>query len=111
LQDTDPLFQRIRDGHLLDLYGSLITEKQRLACEMVLLGDLSLAEAAESLKVSRQGVHDLITRAREHMENAENALGLLDKESKLEEVRRMLDEARDRLPEDFYRNMKKLLEA
>ena len=45
------------------------------------------------------------------MENAENALGLLDKESKLEEVRRMLDEARDRLPEDFYRNMKKLLEA
>ena len=111
MQDTDPLFQRIRDGRLLDLYGSLITEKQRLACEMVLLGDFSLAEAAESLKVSRQGVHDLITRAREHMENAENALGLLDKESKLEEVRRMLDEARDRLPEDFYRNMKKLLEA
>ena len=111
MQDTDPLFQRIRDGHLLDLYGSLITEKQRLACEMVLLVDLSLAEAAESLKVSRQGVHDLITRAREHMENAENALGLLDKESKLEEVRRMLDETRDRLPEDFYRNMKKLLEA
>ena len=111
MQDTDPLFQRIRDGRLLDLYGSLITEKQRLACEMVLLGDFSLAEAAESLKVSRQGVHDLITRAREHMENAENALGLLDKESKLEEVRRMLDETRDRLPEDFYRNMKKLLEA
>ena len=111
MQDTDPLFQRIRDGHLLDLYGSLITEKQRLACEMVLLGDLSLSEAAESLKVSRQGVHDLITRAREHMENAEKALGLIEKEKKLEEIRRMLDEARDRLPEDFYKNMKKLLEA
>ena len=47
MQDTDPLFQRIRDGRLLDLYGSLITEKQRLACEMVLLGDFSMAEAAE----------------------------------------------------------------
>ena len=111
MQDTDPLFQRIRDGRLLDLYGSLITEKQRLACEMVLLGDFSLAEAAESLKVSRQGIHDLITRAREHMENAEKALGLIEKEKKLEEIRRMLDEARDRLPEDFYKNMKKLLEA
>ena len=111
MQDTDPLFQRIRDGRLLDLYGSLITEKQRLACEMVLLGDFSLAEAAESLKVSRQGVHDLITRAREHMENAEKALGLIEREKKLEEIRRMLDEARDRLPEDFYKNMKKLLEA
>ena len=45
------------------------------------------------------------------MENAEKALGLIEKEKKLEEIRRMLDEARDRLPEDFYKNMKKLLEA
>ena len=111
MQDTDPLFQRIRDGHLLDLYGSLITEKQRLACEMVLLQDLSLSEAAGSLKVSRQGVHDLITRAREHMENAEKALGLLEKEGKYVELLELLENNRDHLPEDFYLNMKKLLEA
>ncbi len=111
MQDSDPLFQRIRDGHLLDVYGSLITEKQRLACEMVLLGDLSLSEAAESLCVSRQGVHDLITRAREHMENAEKALGLLKKENRLEEIGKLFEEHEDRLPEDFRNKMKKLLEA
>ncbi len=41
VQDSDSLGQRIRDGLLLDVYGALITEKQRLACEMVLLQDLS----------------------------------------------------------------------
>ena len=111
MQDTDSLGQRIRDGLLLDVYGNLITEKQRLACEMVLLQDLSLSEAAESLKVSRQGVHDLITRAREHMENAEKALGFLEKGSKYEEILRLLEEHKKQLPEDFYKNIKKLLEA
>ncbi|MCK9341743.1 MAG: DNA-binding protein [Synergistaceae bacterium] len=111
MQDSDSLGQRIRDGLLLDVYGTLITEKQRLACEMVLLQDLSLSEAAESLKVSRQGVHDLITRAREHMENAEKALGLLEKESKYGELLELLENNRDQLPKDFYLNMKKLLEA
>ena len=111
LQDTDSLGLRIRDGLLLDVYGALITEKQRLACEMVLLQDLSLSEAAGSLNVSRQGVHDLITRAREHMENAEKALGLLEKESKYGEILRLLEENRDHVPEDFYFNIKKLLET
>ncbi len=111
MQDSDQLVQRIRDGLLLDVYGPLITEKQRLACEMVLLQDLSLSEAALSLKVSRQGVHDLITRAREHMESAEKALGLLDKEGKYDRIDGLLEEYRERLPEDFYRNMKNLLQA
>ncbi|MDD4160819.1 MAG: DNA-binding protein [Synergistaceae bacterium] len=111
MQDTDSLAQRIRDGLLLDVYGALITQKQKLACEMVLMQDLSLSEAAESLKVSRQGVHDLITRAREHMESAENALGLLEKESKYEEILKFLDQNKDHLPKDFYENMKSMLEA
>jgi predicted DNA-binding protein YlxM (UPF0122 family) len=111
LQDSDSLGQRIRDGLLLDVYGALITEKQRLACEIVLLQDLSLSEAAGSLKVSRQGVHDLITRAREHMENAEKALGLLEKESKYGELLELLENNRDQLPEEFYIKMKNLLEA
>ena len=111
LQDSDSLGQRIRDGLLLDVYGALITEKQRLACEMVLLQDLSLSEAAGSLKVSRQGVHDLITRAREHMENAEKALGLLEKEGKYVELLKLLEENRNHLPEEFYIKMKNLLEA
>jgi hypothetical protein len=45
------------------------------------------------------------------MENAEKALGLLEKESKYEEILRLLEEHKKQLPEDFYKNIKKLLEA
>ena len=91
MSELNSLQQRIRDGLLLDAYSSLLTEKQRLACEMTLLQDLSLSEAAESLGVSRQGVHDLVTRSREHMENCERSLGLIEKNNIMEEMENYLD--------------------
>lgn len=96
--------QRVRDGLLLDNYGAQLTEKQRMACEMILMQDLSLSEAAEALGVSRQGVHDLITRAREHMEEYEKSFGLIARRQQMEQV---LEENRERLPEDFYATFKK----
>ncbi|ANZ46718.1 hypothetical protein BED41_15140 [Cloacibacillus porcorum] len=100
--------QRVRDGLLLDNYGAQLTEKQRMACEMILMQDLSLSEAAEALGVSRQGVHDLITRAREHMEEYEKSFGLIARRQQMEQV---LEENRERLPEDFYATFKKILGA
>ena len=111
MSELNSLQQRIRDGLLLDAYSSLLTEKQRLACEMTLLQDLSLSEAAESLGVSRQGVHDLVTRSREHMENCERSLGLIEKINILEEMENYLDENKDRLPQDFYDTFKIMLRA
>ncbi len=111
MSELNSLQQRIRDGLLLDAYSSLLTEKQRLACEMTLLQDLSLSEAAESLGVSRQGVHDLVTRSREHMENCERSLGLIEKNNILEEMENYLDENKDRLPQDFYDKFKIMLRA
>ena len=111
MSELNSLQQRIRDGLLLDAYSSLLTEKQRLACEMTLLQDLSLSEAAESLGVSRQKVHDLVTRSREHMENCERSLGLIEKNNILEEMENYLDENKDRLPQDFYDKFKIMLRA
>ena len=111
MSELNSLQQRIRDGLLLDAYSSLLTEKQRLACEMTLLQDLSLSEAAESLGVSRQGVHDLVTRSREHMENCERSLGLIEKNNILEEMENYLDENKDRLPQDFYDKFKIMFRA
>jgi len=104
------LDQRIRNGFLLDAYGGLLTEKQRQACDMVLLQDLSLSEAAESLGVSRQGIHDLITRAREHMEYSEQRLRLLEKEASREKMMQLLEERRAELPQGFYEEFIRLLE-
>ena len=108
MAEKDSLTQRVRDGLLLDNYGAQLTEKQRMACEMILMQDLSLSEAAETLGVSRQGVHDLITRAREHMEEYEKSFGLIARRQQMEQV---LEENRERLPEDFYATFKKILGA
>ncbi|MCC8057054.1 sigma factor-like helix-turn-helix DNA-binding protein [Cloacibacillus sp.] len=108
MAEKDSLNQRVRDGLLLDNYGLQLTEKQRMACEMILMQDFSLSEAAETLGVSRQGVHDLITRAREHMEEYEKSFGLIARRQQMEQV---LEENRERLPEDFYVTFKKILGA
>ena len=108
MAEKDSLNQRVRDGLLLDNYGAQLTEKQRMACEMILMQDLSLSEAAETLGVSRQGVHDLITRAREHLEEYEKSFGLIARRQQMEQV---LEENRERLPEDFYATFKKILGA
>lgn len=104
------LTQRIRDGLLLDAYGGLLTEKQRGACEMILLQDFSLSETAGALGVSRQGVHELVSRAKEHMEETERQLGILKREHAREEMSRLLENRRGELPEDFYDEFARLLE-
>ena len=48
---------------LFDLYGELLTEKQQQLFDLYYNEDLSLAEIAELLKISRQGVRDGIVRS------------------------------------------------
>ena len=61
---------------LLDFYGELLTEKQREAMDLYYNEDLSLAEIAEPLKISRQGVRDSIKRGEKQLEELEGTLGL-----------------------------------
>ncbi|HEY8393243.1 MAG TPA: YlxM family DNA-binding protein [Thermaerobacter sp.] len=71
------LARTLRLHALFDLYGGLLTERQREVFELYHLYDLSLAEVAEHLQVSRQAVHDLLRRAEAALEQAEAALGAL----------------------------------
>jgi predicted DNA-binding protein YlxM (UPF0122 family) len=72
------LEQRVLFGELLDLYASLLTEKQRLACELLLREDLSMAELGAELGMTRQGAHDLVRRSRDLLYEIEGELGLLE---------------------------------
>ena len=48
---------------LFDTYGALLTEKQQTYFDLYYNQDLSLAEIAEQEGISRQGVHDAISRS------------------------------------------------
>ena len=67
------------DGLLLDFYGNLLTDRTRSTLELYLEDDLSLAEIADSEKISRQGVHDTVKRGLNQIREFESKLGLAEK--------------------------------
>ena len=60
---------------LFDYYGDLLTERQRACLDMRYNQDLSLGEIAQELGVSRQGVHDNLSRAEALLRNMEEKTG------------------------------------
>lgn len=68
--------QFLRLTILFDLYGALLTEKQRECLSLHLLEDFSLTEIGESMGISRQAVHDTLHRSEKAMEDYEAKLGL-----------------------------------
>ena len=75
---------------LYDFCGELLTPKQAQAIDLYYNEDLSLAEIAEPLGISRQGVRDTIKRGEKLLFSMEERLGLvnrfMDQEEKLREL-------------------------
>ena len=81
---------RIRFGSLYEIYGALLTEKQRQCLELYFCEDYSLAEVAEEMQVSRQAIHDLLKRVELTLEHYEEMLGFLQR---VERTRQLTAEA------------------
>lgn len=77
--------RRVSTAWLLDLYGPLLTARQRTLLSMHYEEDLSLAEIAQQEGISRQGAHDAIRRGEQQLIALEARLGLLKR------TRRMVD--------------------
>ena len=75
---------------LFDTYGKLLTDTQQKMFELYYGDDLSLAEIAAELGISRQGVRDMIKKTEEELFFYEQKLGLAKKlkhaESQLEAI-------------------------
>ncbi len=64
---------------LYDFYGELLTAHQKNVYEDVVINDFSLSEIAEEQGITRQGVHDLITRCNKLLYGYEDKLHLVAK--------------------------------
>ncbi len=67
---------------LLDVYGPLLTEKQRRLLELYYYDDLSLSEIAENEGGSRQGALDMIKRAGKELSEMEKVLLVVENSRK-----------------------------
>lgn len=71
--------KNLQISYLLDFYGDMLTDKQREAMEQYYNDDLSLAEIADNLGITRQGVRDSIKRSEGILLELEKKVGFAAK--------------------------------
>ncbi len=71
--------KRVELSLLLDFYGPLLTEHRRSVLEMYLNEDMGLQEIADSLSISRQGVHEAVKTASAQLLKYEAVLGIAER--------------------------------
>ena len=103
----DELVERVRLGELFDAYSGILTEKQREVCDLLLGGDLTVAELAVELGVSRQGAHDLVRRSRERLDEIEGVLGLLELRKRYAGIVALIRDNASALPDEFMERVSK----
>ena len=93
---------------LFDYYGELLTDRQRMCFDLRHNQDLSLAEIAQELNVSRQGVHDNLSRAEALLLNMEEKTGCVRRDlqcrraaQRIQELASLLAENEDRTVSDL----------
>lgn len=69
---------------LFDTYGDVLTEKQRLCCDLRYNQDLSLGEIGELEGISRQAVRDNLVRAESQMQELEEKIGAVRRNLQIE---------------------------
>lgn len=69
----------LKQSLLYDFYGELLTQHRKEIYEQFIVEDLSLSEIAQNAGISRQGVHDLIKRCNQTLEEYEGKLHLVEK--------------------------------
>ena len=65
---------------LYDYYGDLLTDRQKECFELRYYQDLALGEIAAELGISRQGVHENLSRAESLLRNMEAKTGCVSRD-------------------------------
>ena len=82
---------------LYDYYGDLLTERQRLCFDMHYNQDLSLAEIAQELSISRQAVYDNLCRTEALLKNMEEKTGCVRRDLQMRKAMQSIARAAQEL--------------
>lgn len=99
---------------LLDIYGNLLTDKQKKLLEDYYNNDLSLSEIAENESITRQAVRDNLKKGEKNLLEYEEKLKIMQKNLKQKEmVNHILEEISSlisKLENENYENNIKQIE-
>ena len=98
----------VEKSYLFDFYGELLTEHQRRIYSEINFDDYSAAEVARDEGISRQGVHDQLTRAARRLFDMEEKLGMAARFRRMEDG---LTRCREALRDKRYDDAEKTLDA
>ena len=84
----------LKIAYLLDFYGEVLTERKKEVLDMYYNEDLSLAEIAEQIGISRQGVRELelagrMSALRRH---TDNMISIAENEEISESLKKEIEE-------------------
>ncbi len=100
-------------GVLLDFYGDVLSERKRTVLDYYYNNDLSLAEIAEEIGISRQGVRELIKKSGDELLFYEEKLGLArrfrDAEEQAKQLLTMME--REEIPPEVKAAARELMET
>ena len=82
--ERENLSKKIDLAFLSAFYSGMLTEKQRRVLSLHCEEDLSLGEIADEVGISRQSVHETLTRAAARLTDMENRLGVAARFRKME---------------------------
>ena len=89
--------KNMKFSYLIDLYGDVLDDNTREIMTAYYYDDLSLAEIAASIGISRQGVRHTIKRGEEHLGFLEEKLSLARKNMQIEKLAEDIAEVAKRL--------------
>ena len=97
--------QRVELNYLMDFYGPLLTEHRRELMRLYCEEDLTLAEIADQMDITRQGVSDALNTARRQLDDYEQKLGLVARYRALtgqaQRLREVWEQVRETVALDF----------
>ena len=83
--ERENLSKKIDLAFLSAFYSGMLTEKQRRVLSLHCEEDLSFAEIAEEVGISRQAVHETLTRAATRLNEMEASLGVAARFRRMED--------------------------
>lgn len=78
--------KNIKISILCDIYGSLLTDKQKDVLDLYYNDNLSLSEIADEIGITRQAVRDAIVKAEKKLFSFEENLKLMEKMKNQKEI-------------------------